>query len=146
MYIGYGIDTSSDNFKLKENAAEKLWKKVKDIDLLMDDYEEYCAANDLDSKESESFEIYVENYEDEDSLFAGFEALLVAVINEEIDPPTRPFTYDDYCIVVPAGIPADDKEKAAMLTQQRIREILAEYVNPLIEEPVVITWLNISDN
>ena len=67
MYTGYGIDTNSDHFKLKADAAEK--------------HEEYRSDNDLDSKDPDSFEAYAENYKDEDSVFSSFEALLVAVLN-----------------------------------------------------------------
>ena len=143
-YYGYGIDTSSDDFKLKPDAAKRLWEMAKNIDWVKESYQDYCFDNDLDP-DGGFEEDYIEDYEDDNTYNTGFEALLTDVINELVDPVEKPFVYDDCVIVVPATIPANDTEKASMLTQQKIREILAEYVNPLIEEPVVVGWYQVAE-
>ncbi len=143
-YYGYGIDTSSDDFKLKPNAAKLLWEKAKNIGWIEEGYEDYCHDNDLDPNGGFEGE-YIEDYENEYTYNTGLEALLTDVINEFVDSVEKPFVYDDYVIIVPATIPANDAERASMLTQQKIREILAEYVNPLIEDPVVVGWYQVSE-
>ncbi len=148
-YYAYGINTYHDDvwglqYKLKPNAAELLWKKAEKIDCIKEMYDEYCQDNGLD-QDIESREGFIDDYENDTTYNTGLEALLVDVINEEIDPVEKPFVYDDYIIGVPATLPVNDAEKASMLTQQRIREILAEYLNPLIETPVVISWYTIAE-
>ncbi len=143
-YYGYGIDTSSDDFKLKPDAAKLLWKMAKNIDWIEETYEAYCADKNLNPDDGYE-EAYIEDYENEFACSTGFEALLTDVINEFVDPAENPFVYDDCVIVVPATIPANDTEKTSMLTQQRIREILAEYINPLIEKPVVVGWYQVRE-
>ncbi len=143
-YYGYGINTSSDDFKLKPNAAKLLWEKAKNIDWLKECYKDYCHDNGLDP-DGGFEENYIEDYENDTTYNTGFEALLTNVINELVDPIERPFVYDDCVIIVPATIPANDTEKASMLTQQRIKEILAEYVNPFIKEPIVVGWYQVAE-
>ncbi len=139
-YYGYGINTSRKCFK--PNAAQLLWEKAKNIDWVKEEYAEYLEYN---GDPEANYQDYIEDYENDTTCNTGFEAFLVDVINEFVDPIERPFVYDDCVIFVPATIPANDTEKASMLTQQRIREILAEHVNPLIKGPFTIGWFQIQE-
>lgn len=143
-YYAYGIDLSKDYFKFKKNAAELLWNKAKTIDWVQEAYADYCEDNDLDP-DGGFYDEFIDDYENDTTYNSGIEAFLADVINEFVDPVEKPFIMDDYILAVPATLPVNDSEKVVMLTQQRIREILADYVNPLVEKPVVVDWYTIEE-
>ena len=74
--------------------------------------------------------------------FDGLEALIADTINELEFGGELVFTYEDYILGVTAYIPEDEEDIKNYPTQKRIREIFAEYVNPLLEEPVTINWFD----
>lgn len=141
MYYGYGINTASDDFKLKKDAYEILWEIAKDIDWVKEDYEMYCSDNELDP--DEFYDKFIDDYENDTMCTTGFEAFLTDVINTLVDQVHDPFVYEDYCIVVPASVPANDAERASMLTQKQIGEIIKKYVDPLVEKAVCPSWYTI---
>ena len=144
-YYGYGIDLSSDDFKFKPTAEDILWEKAEGINWVLDAYSGYCQYNELDP-EGGFYREFIEDYENNMTLHTGIEAFLADVINELVDPVEKPFIYDDFVLCVPATIPKNEAEKASMLTQDQIRDILAEYVNPLIEKPVTVDWYKICED
>ncbi len=139
-YYGYGVNLSKTTFK--PNATKYLWEKAKDIDWIKEEYETYCDENELDP--NTGFVEFVEEYQNDTTLNEGMEAFLADVL-KIVNVAEQPFIYDDFCLVVPATVPINDAEKSSMLTQQEIREILAEFLNPILEEPITVEWLNICE-
>lgn len=139
---GYGIRLDT-NFQPKNDAATLLVDRIinaKDSAILAD-YKEYCKDNSLDENDVEAKESFVDDYENEQTCGSGLEQLAVDFINEEKFDNEQVFVYEDCTICVLAYIP---KEKNTILpSQEDIRRIIADYINPLIKEPVDIEWLQI---
>ncbi len=138
-WLGYGVDLS--RVKFKKDAYNIIFEKAIEIEDIKASYEEYCRDNDLDPNGGFQTE-FIDDYDDGECN-TGLEGFLRNLINLKVDPSEEPFSYDDYCLFVAADIPCNDAAKAAMLTQEQIRTILCDYLNPLIEEPAVIEWLTI---
>lgn len=105
---------------------------------------EYCEDNELERNNPESKEKFLENYEREYDMVSGIEAFLTDFMNAKLGD--RVFYIEDYCIYAPTYIPVGDEPLDKLVTQRRIREALATYLNPFLEEPVEVNWLTIRSN
>lgn len=145
-YFGYGIDTSKEDFKYNPDTITLLWEKAKTVSWFQSDYAEFCADWNLPPDDVETFLKYMDEYEDASlgTYNAGTEGFIANMLNALSGAAGNPFRYRDYCIFVEATIPADETEKKAMLTTERIRKIMAEYLAPLVEG-LYFEWLLIND-
>lgn len=142
--FGYGADMSRMNFK--QGAAEYIIENLasprlrKEFEQFCEDCKDECEvfpSTGEDFGMLEQADSFAAEYEDY-YCNTGIEALLVACINDNECGGEEVFFYEDYCIYVPARIPEDDKAKEKMLTQERIREILAKYLNPIITDDSIV--------
>ena len=139
----YGVNTDS-KIRWKENASIIFMDEF----YLKDDnnkktYVTYCEDNDLDPEDTESKEEFVENYENETYCWHGLEGLIADHINDCECNHNVVFRHDYYILGVMPRIPENNKERDTMLTQENIKILLTKYLNPLLEEPVIIDWYDI---
>lgn len=139
---GYGVDMSRTEFI--PNAAKYILEHFASEDL-RGDFRAFCEDNPELVEDGEAEEIFIDEYEDDLTYASGIEAFIVRCINDNECPTADAFAYNDYCIYVGARIPANDEEKAKMLTQEDIRRILVKYLNPILESDVTVEFLEISD-
>ena len=52
---------------------------------------------------------------------------------------------EDQCLFVPARFPVDNADRLKWPTIREIQSILAEYLNPLLTEPVATEYLTINN-
>lgn len=140
--FGYGVDTSRVEFK--QDAAKYILKNLASQEVL-DEFEGYCADNADLVEDGTAEEMFVEEYEDSVSYATGIFGLIVRCINDNECGGADIFEYDDYCVYLGARIPANDAEKAKMLTQEDVRRILAKYLNPILQCDVSIEHLSINN-
>lgn len=136
----YGVDMSRVRFIpnfakyiLEHFATEELLTRFKDF---CEDYPQL-----VENGEAEEF--FIVEYTDNSPYASGIAAFLVRCINDNECPTANAFSYKDYCLGVKARIPANDEEKAKMLTQEDIRRILVKYLNPILESDVTVEFLEI---
>lgn len=145
-FYGYGIDTSNtESFVLRPDAEDILWEKIRDIDWVKEDYAGFCDGIGLDPADSETYSDYMDEYEDNTlgTDNSGMNGLIADVINtERVDGP---FYYRDSCIFVEATLPEDDDERESMITMKQIRELLTEFVGPLVSNKLRFEWLQIEE-
>ncbi len=146
-YDGYGINLDS-SARFKKNAAVLFMDKwYLATEYGQDAYKTYCEDSDLTPNDDESKEAFVESYENDTYCWSGLEGLLVDYINDYECDHEVVFRFEDYCIVVMAGIPENEEQKKRMLTQEDIAKILQKYLPVLLEEnsALVIRWYTIND-
>lgn len=144
-FYGYGIDTSKASFDYRSDAEDMLWEKIRGIDWVKEDYAGFCDDFDFDPADSGTYSEYMDTYED-NSLGtgnAGINGLIADVINTE--RANGPFMFRDSCIYVEATLPEDDDERESMITMKQIRELLTEYVGPLVSNKLRFEWLQIEE-
>ena len=140
MYtFGYGCRT--DIIKWKSDAYKTLLEMVKKDIYIKKEFEDYFKENKSKfENEVDCFEYWSENvFEGDTNLVSGIEGIVVELINNQYHETV--FTYEDCCIFVQATIPIDEDDYVP--TQKEIREVLAKYLNPLIEEPVTVGWYDV---
>ena len=144
---GYGVDLSTDKIKWKIGVNEIIVDQfVSRMTAFKNVYTQYCKDNDLDPNDKESKENFVDDFtDDSDYGYDGLEGLIINIINTYVNATgfNAKFQYEDCCIYLPAYIPIDEKDKEKSLTVQDIQRILAIHLNPLLEEPAPMTWLDI---
>lgn len=140
----YGADIADstwkdDVIKTLKTAAFRCGDKFRDL------FEEYCKENDISKDDADSFGMFVDGYESEygGSDIAGLATDIINEVNFSGDAVFR-CGYDS--IYVEPYIPQDDDEKKRLPSVKRIKTILAEHLNPLLTEPVVLNWLDVSDD
>ena len=138
--FGYGVDISRTQFVA--DAAKYTLEHYATKDIL-DEFEDYCKEYEDLVEEGIAESCFVEDYMDDVHCVDGIEAILIRCINDNECHGKDVFLYDDYCIYVGARIPANDDEKAELLTTESIRTILAKYLNPILTEPVSVKFLEI---
>lgn len=142
--IGYGVDTTKKVYEYRKDAYERFLSDIASKSIL-EDYREYETEAKSENPEITQEELLDSFFEEwEDSIGRdGIEQMLCESINERECNGQEKFFYEDYCIYVPADIPVNDAAKAQMLTQEDIQRLLAKYLNPLLEQPVTVEWLDI---
>ena len=144
MFEMYGIDCSKVQWKGDASVImvdtyakrnESFWK----------DYLTYCEDQEYDPEDPDSKSAWIDDYFNDCYLWEGYEGFLTDVINHECFDGETEFCYEDYILGVRAYIPEGDEDMTKIPTKKKIREILAAYVNPLIEEPVTIEWYDIRE-
>lgn len=140
--FGYGVDASGVDFKL--GAAKYAFENFASP-RLREEFNQFCEDNEDLVEDGTAAEVFVEAFENSVYYSNGIEAFLVACINDNECSGEDVFFNEDCCIYVPARIPEDDKAKEKMLTQERIREILARYLNPLVDDYVEVETVEIHD-
>lgn len=151
--FGYGVDLSSSKVKWKDDSQKQVFLRAIKHKELKDYWDEFLSAI-YENAESEApgFEPseedvadFVDQYEHETFGWCGAEGMLAEVINLERFDGKDVFAYEDCCLYVGARIPKDDAERQKMPTMEEIQSILAEYLNPLLEELVTVEYLEIHD-
>lgn len=141
---GYGCVLSNCSFK--EDATVIILDNALNSgnDDLYHKYAVFCDNQGYAWDEEESKRAFVECFDDEYT-GCGLEGLIARVIDDaEFDGAEYFITHDD-CLYVSAEVPVDDEDRQAMPTQKEIQSLLAKYLNPLLEEPATIDWLEVSD-
>ena len=140
MYtFGYGCRT--DIIKWKPDAYKVLREMVRKDEYLEKEFETYSKEESGFDNESDCFEYWAENvFENDTTLVSGIEGILIELINNQYHEEI--FTYEDCCIFVQATIPIDEDDYVP--TQKEIREVLARYLSPLIEEPITVGWYDVN--
>ena len=138
--FGYGVDVSRMQFVT--GAAKYILEHYATKDIL-DEFEDYCKENEDLVEDGVAESSFVEDYMDDTHCVDGIEAILIRCINDNECHGKDVFLYDDYCIYVGARIPANDDDKAALLTMENIRAILAKYLNPILTKSVNVELLEI---
>ena len=155
--FGYGIDF--DTFKFKKEAGELLEELVMNTEETKEQYLSYSMdRSDYPEMTDEEFEdelrdFRIENYENSIYWWGGLEGLLADVINETESGTQNggtgmSFYLDVGCLAVLATIPKDEEERAKLLTQEQIRDILSRYLSILAEEPekIEVKWIQMPDD
>lgn len=141
---GYGVIL--DKCKFKEDAVLLLMDRALELnDEILDAYAVSCSNYGFSRDTAEAKRFFVENFTDDYGCGSDAEGLLARVIDDADFDGAEVFVSKDGCLYVQATVPADDEEKEILPTQEEIRNLLAIYLNPLLEEPAEICWLNISD-
>ena len=144
MREGYGVDLSKVQWDKDAyyTLLNEMYQRTKEGD---ENYLSFCKDNNLDPYITDTADEFIETYENDIYCWSGFEGLLTDTINNAQCNGDAVFHYDDCCLIVYPTIPADTKDRDKTLTQIQIREILADYINPLAKEPVTIEWLEIHE-
>ena len=158
--FGYGIDL--DTCKLKKEANKLLEELVMKTKKTKETYLSYsidrAAYPDMTDMTDMEFEkelrdSRIEAYENDIHIWGDFEGLLADVINEtefgtRYGESGRTFYLDAGCLAVLATVPKDDEERAKLLTQKEIRDILTKYLNIFAEEPekIEVKWIQMPDD
>lgn len=140
--FGYGVDMS--RARMKPDAAKYVFEHYATDDL-RDDFKEFCEDNPEIVEDGTAVEVFVEEFEDDITCASGIEGFLVKCINDAECKKYSDFIYDDYCIYVGARIPANQTQKASMLTMEDIHKILAKYLNPILETELVVEYVEINN-
>ncbi len=136
----YGIDLSA--VKWKPDSDNTIMERFLSHDDNKKAFEEWLSEDDGIQDDSIGRSYFVDEYENETYLWADIEGMITDLINREKCNDVV-FHYEDYILGVYATLPANKDDK--IISQAEIAEILAEYLNPLIEEPVSIQWYDIRE-
>ena len=145
MKYMYGCEIIRSNYR--DDVYETLARMLEEnSSALLEEFEKYKKGNEgkpgfamMDGEEL--FHAFVDEYESPDYSWADIEGAVTDLINEKEFDGRNVFECEFCCIAVMPDIPADDGEMKYFPTQERIREILAKYLNPLLKEPVTVRWL-----
>lgn len=99
------------------------------------EYAEWCAENGFSTEDDESKTSFANELLSRPYFWADID-MLTDIINQDCFGGTKIFRYDDFWLYVEAYIP-DDEDRVKIPTKRQIQAILAKYLNPLIQEPVV---------
>lgn len=142
----YGVNLDSSGAKFKKDAAALFMNLFYLTDVYgQDTYRTYCEDEELDPANDESKEKFVDNYENETFCSTGLEQLIADYINVNKFGYETVFRYEDYVLGVEPTIPDDEEDKKRLPTKKQIQEVLAECLNPLLEEPLHIGWYDIHE-
>lgn len=138
---GYGVEL--DKLQLREDYPQRLLEKAIGAELIeQDDIFYNLNIKALNEAPYSELEGVIDEY-DACNGHWGLGGLLADLLNVKLG--SRIFEYADYCLYVPARIPADKKERLAMLTQEQIRKILARELNPLLVESVTVGHVEVCE-
>lgn len=141
---GYGVIL--EQCKFKSNAVEILMDRFAlENDDILDDFAILCSNYGYYQEDAEAKRVFAESFHDRYGCGEDAEGLLARVIDDAEFDGHEIFVSKDGCLYVQAAVPANDEEKEIMPTQEEIREHLAKYLNPLLEEPAEVLWVTISD-
>ena len=144
--FGYGADLSSSKVRWKPGYQRTVYELAIKHEDLKAQWEDFCWDIDLMFAPSdETIADWVDTYEDDTGNWSGAEGLLTSIINREKFGNEDIFVYEDLCLFVPARIPTDDADRLKRPTMLEIQSILADYLNPLLEEPISIEFLEINN-
>ena len=140
--IGYGIDISK--LHLKENAAFLLLQDHMP-ETIGEYYKDICSTDDgeIMSLTPATAQMFADEYENDTYCYRGIYGLLTDIINEERNLTSYTFSFEDSCIYVPSHVPANNKDKAEMLTQEDIRRMLTEYLRIITDDPLNFAFVEI---
>ena len=141
---GYGVILSECKFKEDASVTILDYALNSGNDDLYHSYAVFCDNQGYAWDDEEAKRAFVECFDDE---YTGceLEGLIARVIDDaEFDGAEYFITRDD-CLYVSAEVPVDEEDKQAMPTQKDIQKLLAEYLNPLLETPVSVGWVEVSD-
>lgn len=141
---GYGVIISECKFK--EDAAATFMNHfaLERNDQVYHAYAVFCDVNGYVWDDNEAKTAFAENFDDECTGF-GLEGLVARVIDDAEFEGAEYFITRDDCLYVPAIVPVDNEDKQAMPTQKDIQKLLAEYLNPLLETPVSVGWVEVAE-
>lgn len=141
---GYGVDLGA--CKLRKDAALILMndRYAVENDNVLHEFTVFCDNYGYHTDDDEAKREFVDMYGDESS-GCCMEGLIARFINDREFDGADYFVGRDGCLYVLATIPVDDEDRQAMPTQKEIQSLLAKYLNPLLEEPATIDWLEVSD-
>lgn len=151
MYCDNGYGAICTNITWKKNASQMLASKFTGTMRLFfeSDLEDY-RFDHPDATEDEFAPIFVDEYENHTYLWGGILGALVDVINENEFNEAVKFRvadtrdmYGELAIYVSAEIPEDETERDAIMTKTQIRNILAEYICPLIEDGMHFDYVDV---
>ncbi|MBQ6403308.1 MAG: hypothetical protein IJI27_05330 [Oscillospiraceae bacterium] len=155
MYdFGYGVDLSTSKANWKDGCEKTVFLKAIKHKELKDYWDAFLEAiqDGPDNLElppheptDEDIETFVDEFEEDLHGWCGVEGMLAEIINLERFDGHDVFAYEDCCLYVGARIPKDDAERQKMPTMEEIQSILAEYLAPLLEEPLPLEFLEIHD-
>ena len=142
---GYAYGITTDTWKMKDNAYEILYKMIKKhpkshLRQMITDYYLTNKESDEYGEEAESFFDFTEWYENE-QLNSGIEAVITDLINDLEFNSKYIFEYDNWAIYVRPYIPKDDDYKDKYPSQEKIRQILNKYINPILKAPQAVDWI-----
>ena len=141
---GYGVILAKCKFK--EDAVLLLMDRALELnDDILDEFAILCSNYGFSQDTAEAKRFFAESFSDDYGCGSDAEGLLARVIDDAEFDGAEIFVSKDGCLYVQATVPADAEEKEIMPTQADVRDLLAKYLNPLLEEPAEICWLNISD-
>lgn len=140
--FGYGVDMSRAKFK--NGAAKYVLDNYATKDIL-DEFKDFCSEYEELVENGDAEEAFVEDFEDDLSGASGIEGLIVRCINDREFDKSDAFIYDDYCIYYGARIPANDMEKAGILTMENVRYVLAKYLSPILDNELNVEFLTINN-
>lgn len=138
--FGYGVDMS--RAKLKPGAAKYVLDKYATEDIL-NEFKDFCSDYEELMENGDAEEAFVEGFEDDLLCVSGIEGLIVRCINDREYSKRDAFVYDGYCIYYGARIPANDTDKAEILTMENIRCVLAKYLSPILDNELNVEFLTI---
>ena len=140
----YGVNLDYSGARFKKDAAVLFMNLFYLTDVYgQDAYRTYCEDGKLDPADDESKEEFVDSYENETFCSTGLEQLIADYINDHVFSHETVFRYEDCVLGVEPTIPDDEEDKKRLPTKKQIQEVLAEYLNPLLEEPLHIGWYGI---
>ena len=139
---GYGIDISK--LHLKENAAFLLLQDHMP-EIIGEHYKDICSTEngEVMSLTPATAQMFADDYENDTYCYRGIYGLLTDIINEERNLTVYTFSFEDNCIYVPSHVPANNKDKAKMLTQEDIRRLLTAYLSIITDDPLHFAFLDI---
>lgn len=144
---GYGVLIANNN-ALVENACEKIVDLILTGDEtdLKESYLYFCKADELDPDSREAKEDFAAEYSSWMSFNEGGPiGLLADIINKRECQNDCAFCWLDDYLYVSARVPLDEESKAFMLTQEDIRRILAEYLNPVLKaDGIELGWVYVN--
>ena len=144
--FGYGVDLSTSKVQWKAGYQNAVFEQAVKHEDLRDSWEDCCCVKDPSfAADEERVAEWVDTYEDDTGNWSGAEGLLVAIINLDKFDGEDIFVYEDQCLFVPARIPVDDADRLKRPTIREIQSILADYLNPLLTEPVTTEYLTINN-
>lgn len=153
---GYGLDCSDAIVRPEKEMAffrnhvktcPEMWREFieycRDADDSFDEESLLTNGKDKDSIDPELVIGFIDGYENDSTGTSGFGALMVDTINACLYAHEKVFVLCDMCIYVTAYIPEDGNESRRLPTRKEIRDILARYVTPYLEETGEAKWLSI---
>lgn len=144
--FGYGVDLSTSKVQWRAGYQKIVYEQAVKHEDLRVNWEDFCCDKDPSlPADEESIAEWVDTYEDDTGNWSGAEGLLAAIINLDKFDGEGIFAYEDQCLFVPARIPVDNADRLKWPTIREIQSILAEYLNPLLTEPVATEYLTINN-